>query len=282
MPSFHDALRAATLRLTAAGIPEPQTDARLLLLAATGLDRVALVRDPDRALAPEAAARFEALLDRRAAREPVSRILGRREFWGLTLRITPDVLDPRPDTETLVETVLDALGDRRKAPLKILDLGTGSGAILCALLSELPASTGWALDHSATACRVARGNLETCGFVARALVVQGDWAAALGPGAFEVVVSNPPYIETAVIADLDTDVRDHDPAAALDGGSDGLVAYRALAADMPRLLVPGGIAALEIGQGQGDAVTKLFSSLADVQVRPDLAGIGRVVVGRRG
>ena len=282
VPTLDDALRAAARRLASAGIPEPRTDARLLLLAAAGVDRVALVSDPDQPLAPSAAARFDTFVYRRAAREPVSRILGQRDFWGLTLRITPDVLDPRPDTETLVEMVLDDLGDRRQLPLKILDLGTGSGAIVCALLTELPSATGWALDRSAAACQVARGNLDTCGFAARGLVVQGDWAEAFGPGTFDVVVSNPPYIETAVIAGLDADVRDHDPLAALDGGPDGLAAYRALAAVIPDLLAPGGTAALEIGRGQADAVTALLGGLVDVEVRRDLARIERVVLGRRG
>ena len=191
------------------------------------------------------------------------------------------MLDPRPDTETLVAAVIQALGERRRRPLRVLDLGTGSGAILCALLSELPDATGWALDRSAAACRVARDNLEACGFAARSLVVQGDWAAAFGRETFDVVVSNPPYIETAVIAGLDADVRDHDPRSALDGGQDGLAAYRTLAAVISGLLVPGGIAALEIGRGQDADVTALLSTLADIRVIPDLAGIGRVVLGRR-
>lgn len=282
MTTLAAALRAAGLRLAGAGVPDAAVDARILLLAATGLDRVALIRDPDLPVAPEAAARLAAWLDRRAAREPVSRILGRRAFWGLDLAITPDVLDPRPDTETLVAAVLDALSPRRDAPLRLLDLGTGSGAILCALLSELPGATGLAVDRSAGACAVARRNLAAGGLASRSLVIRGDWAAALGGGAFDAVVSNPPYIESAVIPGLDRDVRDHDPLAALDGGPDGLAAYRVLAADLPRLLAPGGVAAFEIGQGQEVAVAGLMGAagLAGLAVRPDLAGIGRVVLGR--
>lgn len=282
MPDLAATLRAATRRLRAAGVPDAEVDARILLLAATGLDRVALIRDPGTAVPAAAADRLEGWLSRRAAREPVSRILGARDFWGLTLAVTPDVLDPRPDTETLVATVLDALAPRRGAPLRLLDLGTGSGAILCALLAELPAATGWAVDRSAGACAVARRNLDAQGLGGRSLVLQGDWAAALAPARFDAVLSNPPYIESAVIPGLDRDVREHDPLPALDGGPDGLAAYRVLAPDLPRLLVPGGIGAFEIGQGQDGAVTGLLraAGLAGVTVRPDLAGIGRVVWGR--
>jgi release factor glutamine methyltransferase len=284
MTSLVEALRAATRRLSDADVPDPEVDARLLLLAAAGLDRLAFILDPDLPLQLEAALRLDGWIARRAAREPVSRILGRRDFWGLTLTVTPDVLDPRPDSETLVTAVLDALGKHRGDPLTVVDLGTGSGAILCALLSELPQAVGYAVDRSAAACAVARGNLAAHGFTQRSLTLQGDWATALAPGRFDVVVSNPPYIETAVIADLDRDVRDHDPWAALDGGADGLLAYRALAADLPRLLAPGGIAAFEIGQGQDEDVSELMraAGLADITVRPDLAGIGRVVIGRAG
>ncbi len=284
MRTLADALRDAARILAAAGIPDAGTDARILLLAATGLDRVALIRDPDLPVAPEAASRFAGWIDRRAAREPVSRILGRRAFWGLDLAVTPDVLDPRPDTETLVEAVLDALGPRRREPLRLLDLGTGSGAILCALLSELPAATGVAVDRSARACAVARRNLAALGLAPRSLVLQGDWASALAPGRFDAVVSNPPYIESAAIPALDRDVREHDPLSALDGGPDGLACYRILAADLPRLMAPGGVAALEIGQGQDGDVADLLraAGLAAIAVRPDLAGIGRVVVGRAG
>ena len=277
------ALRAATRVLAAAGVPDPAIDARLLLLAAADLDRLALILDPDRPLPPAAAARLDGWIARRAAREPVSRILGRRDFWGLTLRVTPDVLDPRPDTETVVAAVLDALGVRRDDPLTILDLGTGSGAILCALLSECRRATGWAVDRSAAACAVARGNLAAHGFAARSLVLQGDWAAALRPRRFDVVVSNPPYIESAVIPSLDRDVREHDPLIALDGGADGLDCYRALSADLPRLLSPGGIACVEVGQGQDGDVARLMevAGLGGIATRADLGGIARAVSARQ-
>ncbi len=281
--SLAGTFRWATRTLAAAGVPSPEVDARILLLAASGLDRVALIRDPDLPVPPEAVERLSAWLDRRASREPVARILGSRDFWGLTLAITPDVLDPRPDTETLVEAVLDALRDRHGEPLTLVDLGTGSGAILCALLTELPQATGYAVDRSEGACSVARRNLADHGLALRSLVLRGDWASALPGGAFDVLVSNPPYIETAVIADLDRDVRDHDPLAALDGGADGLDAYRVIVTDVPRLLVPGGIAAVEVGQGQDRDVMELMAAagLADISTRRDLSGIARVVLGRR-
>lgn len=278
-----DALREATRALAAAGVPDPAVDARLLLLAAADLDRLALIVDPQRPLPPASAARLDGWIARRAAREPVSRILGRRDFWGLTLRVTPDVLDPRPDTETLVAAVLDALGPRRGEALAVLDLGTGSGAILCALLTEMPRATGWAVDRSAAACAVARGNLAALGLAPRSLVVQGDWACALAPARFDVVVSNPPYIESAVIPGLDRDVREHDPLAALDGGTDGLACYRILAADLPRLLAPGGVGCFEVGQGQDGDVARLVEAagLGEVTIRPDLGGVARTVLARQ-
>ena len=283
MPTLAETLRTASRNLSEAGIPGADVDARLLLCAATGLDRAALIRDPDLSLSAEAATRFDAFLHRRLAREPVSRILGAREFWGLNLRVTPDVLDPRPDTETLVEAVLETLKQHRSRPCRILDLGTGSGAILCALLHDLPEARGWAVDRSAAACRVAQSNLAACGVAGRSLVLQGDWATALNAECFDIVVSNPPYIETDAIAGLDRDVREHDPWPALDGGADGLAAYRILAADLPRLLVPGGIAALEVGRSQDAAVSALMAGagLDDLATCCDLAGITRVVMGRK-
>ena len=283
MATLAHVLRKATLDLAEAGIPSPDVDARLLLCAAAGIDRLILIRDPDRPVSTEAAARFDETLRRRVAREPVSRILGTRAFWSLELRISPDVLDPRADTETLVEAVLDLMAGRRSAPLRILDLGTGSGAILCALLHELPAARGWAVDRSAPACLVARGNLAACGLASRSLVLQGDWAEALPDAGFDIVVSNPPYIATEAIAGLERDVREYDPWSALDGGADGLAAYRILAADVPRLLVPGGLAAFEVGRGQDAAVSALMmgAGLSSCATRLDLAGTARVVMGWR-
>jgi len=283
VPSLIETLRTATRALARAGVPDPEVDARILLCAAADVDRVALLRDPDALLPSQAAARLDGWLRRRERREPVSRILGCRDFWGLELRVTPDVLDPRPDTETVVEAVLDRLRGRRADPVRVLDLGTGTGAILCALLTEMPQATGWAVDRSAAACRIARDNLARCGLSARSLVVQGDWAGALAAHAVDVVVSNPPYIETALIAGLDPEVREHDPSAALDGGPDGLAAYRVLATEVPRLLAPSGFAAFEVGQGQDRDVWGLMAGvgLTSIATRRDLSGIVRVVTGSR-
>ncbi len=282
MPTLFEALRKATRAIAAAEVAHPEVDARILLCAAAGIDRVALVRDPNLPLPPAAALRLDAWIRRRQAREPVSRILGSRDFWGLTLGVTPDVLDPRHDTETLVEAVLDASRARSAEPLRVLDIGTGSGAILCALLTELPRAAGWAVDRSAAACAVARDNLARCGSSARSLVLQGDWAGALPAYAFDLVVSNPPYIATAMIAGLDPEVRRYDPMAALDGGPDGLAAYRILAAEIPRLLAPGGLAAVEVGQGQDRDVVNLMADagLSPIATRRDLAGIARVILAR--
>ncbi len=277
------ALRDATRLLGAAGVPDGATDARVLLCAAAGLDRASLLRDPDTPLGTGAVARFETLLRRRLAREPVSRILGRRAFWSLDLAVTAAVLDPRPDTETLVSAVLDHVGARRGAPWRILDLGTGSGAILCALLSELPEARGHALDSSFPACAVARANLRACGLAGRSLVVQGSWGDAVAPGLSDIVVANPPYVATATIAALDPEVRDHDPREALDGGRDGLDAYRAIAAQAPGLLAPGGLLGLEVGIGQASAVSGLLAAagMSCRGARRDLAGIERVVTAVR-
>ncbi len=283
MPSLIEALRTATQALAAARVPDPEVDARMLICAAAGIDRVTLIRDPELPLAPADAVRLDAWICRRQRREPVSRILGCRDFWGLTVRVTPDVLDPRPDTETLVEAVLDGLGARRAEPLRLLDLGTGSGAILCALLTELPRASGWAVDRSAAACRIARDNLARCGMSGRSLVVQGHWASAMAAHVVDVVVSNPPYVETALIPRLAIDVREYDPVAALDGGPDGLAAHRALAVDLPRLLARGGFAAFEVGRGQDRDVAEFMAAvgLSAIATRRDLSGIGRVVTGWR-
>lgn len=226
-----------------------------------------------------AAAGLAQLAARRLAREPVHRILGRRAFWTLDLAITPAVLDPRPDTETLVEAALALAGPRR--PARILDLGTGSGALLCALLVEWPEAIGIGVDRSIEACRVARRNAEVCGLGARALIVAGDWGAGLA-GPFDVVVSNPPYIPSDAIRGLDPEVRDHDPALALDGGADGLDAYRAIVPLAARLLGPGGLLAVEVGWTQAADVAELLvrAGLDDVGRRRDLGGRERVVSGR--
>ncbi len=277
------ALRDAAGRLKAAGCDTPRLDAVLLLAQALGItpDRVRL--SPDMKLDADAAARFAAMLMRRAAREPVSHILGRREFWGLDFKVSPAVLDPRPDSETLVQAVLDAVPDR-KAALRLVDFGTGSGCLLLALLHELPKATGLGVDASGAALDVARDNAARLGLAESANFMLGDWGAGLA-GPFDILISNPPYIETAAIAGLADDVRKHEPLSALDGGADGLDCYRRLIPDMARLAAGNAILALEVGQGQADAVAGLLASLGGVNPAGiarihDLGGVARVVQAR--
>jgi release factor glutamine methyltransferase len=281
MPEIGALLLDATRRLKQAGIEGPRQDAVLLLAHAAGLspDRVRL--DSGGVLSPEQAARFEALVQRRIDREPVSQILGHREFWGLDFRVTRDVLDPRPDSEALVAGVLAAVADRHAA-LRIVDFGAGSGCLLLSLLHELPRATGLGVDASPAALSVARMNAEALGLGDRAEFRQGDWGAGLD-GPFDILISNPPYIETAVVPGLAPEVARYEPRLALDGGADGLAAYRRLVPDLARLAGVGAVVAVEIGMGQDAAVSALLAGagFADIVVLPDLAGIGRVVTGRK-
>ena len=265
-----------------AGIDSARIDARLLVCDAAGIDHASLIGDPGKAVGAQAAALIKAHASRRLRSEPVARILGRRQFWSLDLLVTPDVLDPRPDSETVVSAVLAALGARCSAPLSILDLGTGSGALLCALLTECPAASGVAVDLSPAAAMVARENLARHRLLDRALVLAGVWGDALA-GSFDVIVSNPPYIRRADIAALAGDVRDYDPALALDGGPDGLDAYRAICDRIPQLVALDGVVCLECGLGQGGDIAPLLRSAGLERVEPasDLAGRGRVLIGRR-
>ena len=275
------ALRALRALLTEAGIDDGATDARLLLCAAEGVKSLDLIRAPELALSEAGLARLAPMAERRAAGEPVSRILSRREFWGLRLTISPDVLDPRPDTETLVEAVMrnSRIGARRAA-LRILDLGAGSGAILCALLKEFGAATGMAVDLSAPAAAQARANLVACGLAGRSRVVVGSWGQALR-GPFDIIASNPPYIPSGEIGGLEREVRDHDPFIALDGGLDGLDAYRALGPQLAPLLGESGRFFVEFGAGQAKSVTAILAGygLTKLANYADLAGIARVVRG---
>jgi release factor glutamine methyltransferase len=285
--TYAEAHRRAAAVLADAGIETPKRDARVLLCEAAHIDYAALLRDPDARLGEDAAARLRAFVERRLKREPVSRILARREFWGLSLRVTPDVLDPRADTETLVAAAVETLRNRRNDPLRILDLGTGSGALLCALLSEFPRGFGIGTDRSEAACRIARENLGRCGFSARGAIVCGNWGEALGedgigPG-FDLVVSNPPYIRSADIAALAPEVRDYDPRGALDGGTDGLAAYRAIAADLARLAAPDGIAIVETGFDAAESAAECFrrAGWPSIAVRRDLENQPRALLVRR-
>ena len=277
--------QALTETLRQAGIDSPDADARLLIGHALGLDRTALMTHGDRALREDDIAAIDALAARRLKHEPVSRILGRKEFWSLSLDVSGAVLVPRPDTETVVEAALDfvvrggkGLKNLRLERLRILDIGTGSGALLLALLTELTNATGIATDISPSAIEVARANAERLGLGKRCGFVVCNIAAGV-TGPFDLIVSNPPYIAHAEIATLDPEVRDYDPALALDGGMDGLDAYRAIATQAPSLLAPGGRLIVELGAGQEQAVSSLFtkSGLTVKAARPDLAGIPRAL-----
>jgi len=259
---------------------EPEREARLLLCAAGGFAMVDLLVAPEAPLG-EAAARVAAAARRRLAGEPLSRILGRREFWSLEFALSSDALDPRPETETIVEAALAALASRRTEPLRVLDLGVGSGALLCALLSELRAARGLGVDLSEGAAATARANVAALGFGDRAEVRVGDWATGID-GPFDLIVANPPYVRSDDIALLARETRDHDPRLALDGGADGLDAYRALAPEIARLIAPIGWFFFEVGAGQAAAVAAIAGAagLAEIVTRRDLAGIERVVGGR--
>lgn len=282
------ALSVAALRrelaaaLAEAGIADADRDARLLLAEALSCAPGDLLLRAD-APVPEAEARAaRAFAARRAAGEPVARIRGRREFWSLDFLLSPDTLVPRPDTETLVEAALAACPER-DAPLRILDLGTGTGAILAALLAERPRAFGLGVDRSEGAARTAWDNLVRNGLGGRAQVMVGDWGAALA-GRFDLVVSNPPYITSAEMTELPVEVRRYDPRLALEAGADGLDAYRVITAGLPRLLAPGAVAVLELGAGQEAAVAGLARNaglLIDGPARRDLAGTPRALVARR-
>ena len=262
------------------GIEDPKREAGITLSAASGVSPVALIVAPQEPLG-SSAARVEEFAARRAAGEPLSRIVGKREFWGLSLKISPQVLDPRPETETIVEASLRLLADRREEPLRILDLGLGSGAILCALLSEFVHARGVGVDISAGAADVALRNVEACGLAGRAEVRIGDWTGGVG-GPFDVIVSNPPYIPAADLARLPREVRNFDPRLALDGGIDGLDAYRRILPGSRSLLSEGGWLIVEIGAGQAANVLAIAEEcgFADASTGKDLAGRDRVVTAR--
>ena len=272
--SIRDLLHDAAARLAAAGVGSARTDAGILLAHAMGVTRedlIAATRQPS----AEEAALFESFVVRRVAREPVAYIRGSREFWSLDFKVGPGVLVPRPETETLIEQALAAFPDR-SAALSIADLGAGSGALLVAALKEFPHARGMGFERSPEAFAYAETNLAAHGLAARGRVIATDWNKADGP--FDLILSNPPYIPSADIEDLDPEVRLFEPRPALDGGADGLDAYRALAGLLPRLLGPGATALLELGQGQEKQVEPLFQGLTVVRVAPDLAGIPRVLV----
>lgn len=260
-------------QLAAAGVPEAERDARLLYRWAAGMDGpelAAALREP--ATTDENAC-FEQAVAAREDRVPLSQIVGARIFWGRRFQVTPDVLDPRPETETLIAHALEDPPARR-----ILDLGTGSGCILLTLLCEWPEATGLGVDSSASALAVAAGNARTLGVAERSAFRHGDWCDGLD-GPFDLVLSNPPYVTEAELAGLAPEVRLHEPRGALAGGADGLDAYRPIAAGVGALLAPGGHLMVEIGPAQGAAVCAIFAAagLRDPRILADLDGRDRVV-----
>lgn len=278
-PTISEARRALAAQFRAAGLDTPELDARILVGHALGLGHAELAAAPSHILSGGEANAIARLAQRRLAREPVARIIGWKEFWSLPLRIDAATLVPRPETETVVEAALATIETRgqRSRPLRVADLGTGSGAILLALLAELPNAFGVGSDTSVPALALARENARRLGFT-HAQFVACDLAAALR-GSFDIIVANPPYIASADIASLAPEVRDFDPPRALDGGRDGLDFYRAIAAAAPALLAPNGVLVVELGAGQAEAVAALFAAtgLALLPPRTDLYGVPRAL-----
>ena len=275
------AVRDGAHYLAAMRVEAPRADARLLLQHALGIDRLTVLTARSTLVDPAGLDRYEVLLTRRAGAEPVSRITGRREFWAMDFRVSPAVLDPRADSETIVEAAL-AMVDDRDAPLSILDLGVGSGCLLLALLSELPNAWGLGIDISEPALRVARENARRHGLGDRALFLCGDWASAIRSG-FDIVVANPPYIRTGDIEHLAPEVSRFDPTIALDGGADGLAAYRKLMVGLSECLDASGSLVLEVGAGQELCAAEIASAgdFCVIEARRDLAGIERCVTARK-
>lgn len=269
-------------QLAAAGIEEAAGDARRLVCAALGLRPVDVIVDREIHITPSQQALLASFVQRRTAREPATRIIGQRGFWTFELPVRANVLDPRPDSEVLVETALRRLGDRRSGNLRILDLGTGSGAIVAALMLETPNAQAVAVDVSKDACAAARETLSGLCLSDRVEVLELDWRDDSIPGAFNLIVSNPPYIPTGDLAFLDPEVREYDPVVALDGGEDGLDAYRTICRLLPRLAAPDAVIALEIGHDQGAEVRTLVECAGgrNVAVTRDYAGRDRVVCGQ--
>lgn len=282
-PTIGEARSRTTARLRQAGLPSAAFEARALIGGVLGLSREEMLAHPDRRLTAAEGARLGRALERRAGGEPLARITGVREFWSLPIGLGADTLVPRPETETVVEAVLELIGDRDRDTV-ILDLGTGSGCILFALLSELPRARGLGVDLSAGALACAEENAERLGFAGRARFRQGDWGRGLARK-FDIVVANPPYIAERERAGLAAEVREFDPDLALFAGVDGLAAYRRLAPDFARLLKPEGIGVVELGAGQAAAVNRIFkeSRLFVGVAKRDLAGHERALpVARRG
>lgn len=283
--SIDEVRRKLAATFAAHGLDSPELDARILLGEALGLDLTGLIAQGNRRMTVHDSLILSSFAHRRISGEPVARILGRKEFWGLSFELSPATLVPRPDTETVVEAALEFLRDEKKhnGTIRIADIGTGSGAILLALLSELQNATGIGTDISLQAVETARRNAEKLGLIARVSFIACDFASELA-GGFDVIVSNPPYITSRDIGRLAIDVREHDPYRALDGGDDGLDAYRAIAPAAFDLLTPGGALIFEVGEGQDSDVGAIMTAAGFAAHQPakaDLAGVNRVVMGRK-
>lgn len=273
-PTIAEALRDGARILAAAGIDNPRLEFRVLLAHALSRPAEDLIRDLT-ATAPGSG--FTALLERRVSREPLAFILGWREFWSLRFQVSPATLIPRPDSETVIEAAL-ALHPHRQAPIRVLDLGTGTGCLLLAMLHERPNAFGVGIDRSEAAARLAFSNAHELGLTERSVFLCGDWATSIS-SRFDLVVSNPPYIATAELAGLMPDVALHEPHTALDGGNCGLTAYRAIIAALPQLLAPSAAAVLELGAGQFDPVGEIAAEAGFlIDARADLAGVTRAII----
>ena len=275
------AWNAAKDRLKSLQLDQPAIDARLLLEVAADVTRTDIITDPYRVLTEAQMATLEDFLNRRARREPVSHIIGRKGFWKILLQVNKNVLTPRPETEVIVDEVLKAFPEQMS--FNMLDLGVGSGTILLAILAERPAGKGLGIDVSEDALAVARENAANLDLAGRVALMRGDWTSGLGDESFDLVVSNPPYIATHVIETLEPEVRDHEPRIALDGGTDGLDAYRVLAGEILRVLKPGAMFAVEIGYDQSADVEALFKDAGaqNVKTIKDLSTHDRVVTGTK-
>ncbi len=282
MTDLGQILAASAARLREAGVEGARRDARLLIGHLLGIGQAEMVARPERALRADEVALVEAAIARRAAREPVSRILGSREFYGLEFGLGAETLDPRPDSETLVEAALAAVAGRDSP--RVLDLGTGTGCLLLAVLAERSDASGVGVDAAEGAVKVAAANADALGLAARAAFFRRDWTAPGwrdGLGRFDLVIANPPYIPDADIADLEPEVRDFEPRRALAGGADGLDPYRLLVPQLPEMLAPGGVAGFEFGIGQEEAVRALFEAagLRVTAMPRDLGGVIRCAIG---
>lgn len=282
METLGSMLVEAAAALHSAGFEEPRRHARRLVSSALGISPAGLFGDPDCPVDEQQIIRLRKMLGRMVEREPLSRILGRREFWGLEFAMSPETLDPRPETETVVEAVLRRKPDRH-APLRVLDFGTGTGCLLLALLNEFPTASGFGIDIVEAAVKTAAYNAVKLGLAVRARFFVGDWATAV-TGRFDVIVANPPYIASADLRLLPREVADYDPWRALDGGEDGLTPFRAITPTLPGLLKSDGIFVTEVGVDQADAVVAIMraQSLTLDGIEPDLAGGARCVVARKG